>query len=125
MAYPFAGFGSLLFQDDERPLEDTDTYWLNEPSVARSRSLGSAKDNKRTLAIGSATRSFEILMTPTRFAAAKALINTADTFTDWERPTPDSRTASVLNVRFVRNVAVLCSDSVVRRKIRCRWELVE
>jgi hypothetical protein len=125
MAYPFAGFGSIFFADDERPLETSDSNWINEPSYARSRALGSAKDNIRTLAIGSAERSFEILMTASRYAAARALINTTATFTDWDRPTPDSRSAKLANVRFVANVGVLCSDGATRRKIRCRWELIE
>lgn len=124
MAYPFAGFGAFLFQNDERPLEDSDSFWTLNPSLSRSRALGSTKDRIVTTSIGSAERDWEAHFEPSRFATLTGMINTQGTFTDWTRPTPDSRTAFLANVTQVRSVAFLCTDGVTRRKIRAKIQLI-
>ena len=124
MAYPFAGFGSFLFRQDERPLDDSDTEWIASPTVQRSRALGTANDRLQTMSIGSLDRSFEMMFEPDRYSTIFAMINTTDTFTDWRRPAPDSRNARLANVRFIRNVGVLCSDGVTRRKVRALVSLI-
>jgi hypothetical protein len=124
MSFPFAGFSSYLFANDERPVRDSDTDWNVAPTVNRSRSLGTATDRIQAMAIGSAERSFELFLEPARFATLKALINTTATFTDWTRPTPDSRSAYLQNVRSGGNIAVLCSDGATRRKIRALVTLI-
>ena len=118
MAFPFAGFGPFLFKNDERPIDDSDSDWNPNPTYQRSRSLGTRHDRIQAQSIGSFDRSFEMLFEPSRFSQFQALINTQNTFTDWTRPTPDTRTATLLNVRQIRDVAVICSDGATRRKIR-------
>jgi fructose-1,6-bisphosphatase/inositol monophosphatase family enzyme len=124
MAYPWAGFGAFLFQREEWPLPDTDTGWNRSPSINRSRPLGSATDDIVALAIGSAERSFECHLSPSRYAALEALVNTTNSFTDWSRPIPDSRSAYLAKVTQLAWVAALCSDGSTERKIRARIELV-
>lgn len=124
MAYPFAGFGSFLFQRDEWPLPGTDTGWNRSPSISRSRPLGAATDDIVALAIGSAERNFECHVTPARFAALEALVNTSGAFIDWGRPTPDSRTAYLQRLTQLGSVAAICEDGQTRRKVRVRLELV-
>ena len=124
MAYPFAGFGSFLFRDSERPMVDTDTSWAVKPTIARSRPLGSATDNIRTMAIGSAERSFELRMDEDRYATLQALINTVGAFTDWTRPTPDSRQAYLANATIVAHVASISRTGKGHRKYRVRVELI-
>lgn len=124
MAYPFAGFGSFLFQRDEWPLPDTDIGWNRSSSINRSRPLGASTDDIVALAIGSAERSLECHLSPARFASLEALVNTTNTFTDWSRPTPDSRSAYLAKVTQLSWVAALCSDGSTERKIRTRVELV-
>lgn len=124
MAYPFAGFGAFLFEDSERPLVDTDTGWTLEPTIARSRPLGSTRDNLRTMAIGSAERGFELRMEENRFATLQAMMNTTATFTDWTRPTPDSRTAFLARVNVVGYVASILRTGKSHRKIRAKVELI-
>lgn len=124
MAYPWPGFSSFLFRRDEQPLFQTDTGWNRRPSISRARPLGSATDSLVTLAVGSAVRSFECYLSPSRFAALEALVNTSEAFTDWERPTPNSQSAFLLRVTQMEWLAVLCDDGVTRKRIRARVELV-
>ena len=124
MAYPWAGFGSFLFQRSEQPLHDTDTGWDRNPSVARSRPLGSATDSIVTLAVGSSVRSFECHLAPTRFATLQALVNTAATFVDWDRPTPGSQSAFLQRISRMSTLGVLCEDGATRKRIRTLVELI-
>ena len=124
MTYPWAGFGAFVFQREEWPLIGTDNGWNRSPSISRSRPLGSATDDIVALAIGSAERSFECLLTPARFASLEALVNTIGTLVDWSRPTPDSRSAYLAKVSQMGWVAAICEDGQTRRKIRTRLELV-
>lgn len=124
MAYPWAGFGSFLFQSTEHPLDDTDTGWNRTPSVAQSRPLGSATDNIVALAVGSSARSFESHFAPDRFATLQALVNTTGLFVGWDRPTPDSQSAYLQRVTRLSTVGVLCEDGTTRKRIRTLVELV-
>lgn len=118
MAYPFAGFGSFLFALEETAIFGTDTGWNLSPSVARQRPLGSASDTTKVLAVGSAERSFELWLSPDRFASLQALLLTTGQLVDWERPVPDARTALMLSIRQSEWAAVRCSDGTTQKRIR-------
>lgn len=120
MAYPWPSFSTILFQQAERPLAGSDTGWKRTPKRDRSANLGSATDSIVTLAIGSATRSWEAHFEPDRFDALEALVGSTDTLTDWEAPVPDSRAAYLESIEKVADVAVLCTDNVTRRKLRAK-----
>lgn len=126
MSYPWPSFSTdFLFQRDEQPIFGTDTGWARAPSYSRSRPLGSATDSIVVLAIGSAIRSFECYLSPDRFDTLEGYINTSASFTDWERPTPDSRDAFLLQITPLDpDVRVVCSDGVTRKRIRTRVDLV-
>jgi hypothetical protein len=126
VAYPWAGFGTFQFSRDEQPIFGSDTGWARpQPSYSQSRPLGSATDSIVTLAMGSAVRSYEVYLTPTRFTALEALVNTRGLHTDWNRPTPDSRQAFLASlIPQDQNVMVVCDDGVTRRRIRAVVELI-
>ncbi len=124
MAYPFAGFGSFLFQQSERPITGTDTGWNREPSYSKSRPLGSSRDSIVTLAVGSPTRTWEAWLTPARYATLSAMLNTMGTLTDWERPTPNSYSAFLSGIQQLEWAAGECDDSGTRKRIRARLEWV-
>jgi len=102
----------------------SDSGWNLKPSYDRSTPLGSAKDSIVTLAIGSAERSFELYLSPARFSTLLALLNTQQTFTDWERPLPESRSVFVADVSQKEWVAVLCSDGTTQKRVRVGISLV-
>lgn len=124
--YPFPSFGAtFLFDREEGPIYQTDTRWGRDPSYTRSRPLGTATDSIVTIAVGSAVRQFECYLSPDRFAQLEVLMNTADSFTDWDRPTPGSRQAFLGRVSILDgDVAVRCSDGVTRKRIRALVELI-
>ncbi|KKN05740.1 hypothetical protein LCGC14_1084330 [marine sediment metagenome] len=122
--FPWPGFSSILFTRDEIPIFGTDMGWQRLPSIDRTRALGSATDSIVTTAAGSATRSFEIYLSPTRLAALEALVNTTGTFTDWERPTPDSRSAFLRALLNLERLTVKCNDGTTRQRFRVRVELI-
>lgn len=124
MPYPWAGFGSFLFTREEQPLFGSDVGWQRLPSIDRSRPLGSATDSIVTLAVGSTTRAFECYLSPSRLSTLSGLVNTSATFTDWERPTPDSRSAFLRSLMPLQKLAVVCDDGVTRQRLRVRVELV-
>jgi len=125
MSYPWAGFGTFLFARDEQPIFGSDTGWDRDPSYSEQRPLGSAIDSIVTMALGSARRSFACYLSPDRFDALEALVNTAAAFTDWKRPTPDSRSAFLETLHPVdQYVMVVCSDGVTRRRIQATVALV-
>ena len=124
MSFPWSGFASFLFTREEIPIFGTDMGWQRLPSIDRTRPLGSATDSIVTTAAGSATRSFEIYLSPTRLAALEALVNTTATFTDWERPTPDSRSAFLRALLNLERLAVKCNDGTTRQRFRVRVELI-
>lgn len=123
--YPWPSFGNFLFTRDESSLQRSDRGWNRTPSYARSRALGSASDNVVTMAVGSSERSFEVYLTPARLAVLAALVNTVAAFTDWERPTPDSRDALLMKVEQREWAAVRCSDGSTQKRIRTQVTLLE
>ena len=124
MPYPWPSFGSFLFARDETPIWGSDQGWRRSPTYARRRPLGSATDSVLTLAIGSADRSFELYLSPSRLAILEALVNTSALFTDWERPTPDSRTALLSLVEPLEWLAVACTDGTTQKRVRVNVVLV-
>lgn len=98
MSFPWPSFGTFVFKRDETELWGSDQGWALSPSYAQMRPIGSTKDHIVATAIGSASRSFECYLEPSRFLSLQAKINTVDDFTDWERPTPDSRQAMLMEV---------------------------
>lgn len=96
--YPFPSFGSFVFKKSETVLWGSDQGWSLAPSYVQVRPVGSSTDHIAATAIGSATRTFEVNLEPARFAELQNLLNTTAEFTDWERPTPDSRSAFLSDV---------------------------
>ena len=128
MSYPFAGFSTLLWTREEMPLPGTDVGWVRTPSYSRVRPLGSARDSIVTLAVGSAERSWELYLTPTRLTAHEAVVNSTATLVDWDRPVPDQRSAFLTRVEPLEFVAVACRDEGAlpgtARRIRTRLTFV-
>lgn len=126
MPFPWPSFGGFRFLGvDERPVFRTDSGWNRRISTSRQRPLGTATDSIVTLAVGSASRAFEVHLTPARLAILEALVNTTALFTDWERPNPDSRQAFLMAVtQLDRTVVKVCSDGGTPNRIRVRVELV-
>lgn len=123
--YPWPSFGGFQFHRDETAVYGTDTGWNIAPNYSRQRPLGSAIDAITTLSIGSAERSFEAYLTPERFQILFSMINTKAVFTDWTRPTPDSRNAFLSDVTQV-NTGVFSykRNGPITRKILARIALV-
>lgn len=113
--YPYPSFGGFQFKRDEHFY--TDTNWVKTPSYQRQRPLGSATDVALALAIGSAERSFELYLTPTRFAQIEAMLNTRATLTDWGRPVPDSREAFLIEITPSQDVYSYKPTGITGRKI--------
>lgn len=126
MAYPWASFGSFLFKQSESPLMGTDKGWVLKPTLARSRPLGSSKDDIVTLAIGSMERDYECLMEVDRFNALRALINTTSVFTDFDRPLPGQQNAFLINVEPLDRslFSRACDTNGSHQRIRCKVSLV-
>lgn len=125
MAYPWPSFEDFLFTREEQPIFGSDTGWQRDPSYARSRPLGSNIDSIVTLAIGSAIRSWECYLSPSRFTVLEALVNYSGTLTDWANPTPDSRGAFLLRVTPIdQYVSVTCSDGTTQQRVRTRVEFI-
>lgn len=126
MPYPWPSFGSFRFSREERAIFDTDEGWERQPAISQQRPLGSAIDSIVTLAIGSASRTFECRLTPARFTALEALLTTTALFTDWDRPTPDSRQAFLRAVTPLdRTDVLICrNDGSTPNTVRVRVELI-
>ena len=124
MSYPWAGFGPLLFEGDEGPVFGSDTGWNRVPSLDRARPLGSTRDSVVTLALGSFERSFEVYLTPTRATFLESLLATAATFTDWDRPDPDSRSALLSAFSRMELVKASCAKDGTLSRWHCRVTLV-
>lgn len=124
MPFPFAGFGGFLFRREEHSIWGTDVGWALTPAYNRTRILGSSTDVITTLSIGSAERTFELNLTPERFAALQSLLNTSGLFTDWGRPSPDSRMAFLSDVTPLEDI--ISNDHLLtsQRKRRARVTLV-
>lgn len=118
MSFPWPSFGSFIFQRDEWPMPGTDIGWLTSPSRVRQRPLGSSRDVIALTAIGSAERSFEVLLTQDRLDELKALVDTEESFTDWARPVPLARDAYLLSVDQSEEVLVMCPNPEDQGK---RW----
>lgn len=113
--WPFPSFSGFKFQRDEHFYSDTN--WAKTPSYQRTRPLGTSTDNIIALSIGSAERSFELYLTPTRFAQLEGMINTKGLLTDWGRPIPDSRQAFLTEVAPSQDVYSYKPTGIVGRKI--------
>jgi hypothetical protein len=96
--YPWASIGGFLFKRSESPVYGTDIGWIQTPIYVRQTPLGSGGDTIVTTALGSMERGFEIYIADDRFAILKAMANAAYLFTDWTKPTPDSRQAFLSSV---------------------------
>lgn len=123
MAYPWPGFGSFLFNADERPAHDDDTDWVVNITAAKNRALGALTDSITLLSLGSKTREFSVYLTSDRLVTLQALVGQTATFCDWKRPTPDSRQAFLESVQ--QDAVVMrtsnsrgLSTSDQRRKVR-------
>lgn len=119
MPYPWFSFGNFLFEREETPLLGSDTGWAISPSIARARALGSTTDSVLTVALGSMDRSFDLLLSPARYAALQALAGTTAVLTDWKRPTPDTRNAVLSGVVLSsEEIMVRCHDGTRQLKRR-------
>lgn len=124
MPYPWPSYGGFRFKRDENAIWGTDNGWALAPNYNRQRPLGSASDVITTLSIGSAERTFECYLTIERFNALQGLLNTKALFTDWARPTPDSRQAFLSEVTPVEESFGIKPDGLVKRKRRVRITFV-
>lgn len=121
--YPWPSFGGFQFKPTEHEIWATDVGWVRTPSYSRDRPLGSDTDVIIALSIGSADRSFELILTPARFDALEQLMNTTAIFTDWGRPIPDSRLAFLTEVSAIEDVISYSRDGTAIRKRRTRVAL--
>lgn len=124
MPYPWPSFGSFIFKRDESPMFGTDLGWQRSHSYARDVVVGGTSDSVIHMSAGSPERTFECWLSPERLAELQAVTGTRALFTDWQRPTPDSRKAVLQDVRVQDEGAVACSDGETRRKLRARISLV-
>lgn len=125
MPYPWASFGGFIFTREEHSIWGTDAGWFLSPSYARSRPLGSNYDVIAALSIGSAERSFEIILSAARLQALVTFTNTKQLFTDWGRPIPDSRQAFISEVVPLEELVSDSKRTGTRvRKYRTRIALV-
>ncbi len=127
MSYPWPSFGGFHFQKNERPIPKSDSGWNVVLSVTEQRPLGTATSSIVVMAVGSQRRRFECYLSPNRFATLQALLNTTAAFTDWDRPTPNSRQAFLRSVVQLDRTPVLesrCPDGVTPNSVRARVELV-
>lgn len=122
--YPWPSFGSFQFKPKETALFGSDQGWGLSPSFVQQRPVGATKDHIAATSIGSASRSFEIYLEPARFAILESLLNTVDTFTDWERPTPDSREAFLSEVSPQEKIFHMSNDGLIKPVIRVRVSLL-
>jgi len=122
--YPWPSYGGFLFKRTEHEIWATDIGWVRSPSYSRDRPSGSDTDVVIALAIGSADRTFELVLTPARFDALEQLINTTAVLTDWGRPLPDSRLAFLTEVTPLEDVISYSPDGTSIRKRRTRVAFV-
>lgn len=123
--YPWPSLGGFLFQSSEHSIYGLDSGWSLSPSYSRQKPLGSATDVATTIAIGSRERSFELNLTVARFNALESLINTSVSFTDWNRPVPDSRNVFVAEVvPTISEQTSYIPGGIAQRKIRARVTLI-
>lgn len=106
MSYPFPSFGSFNFQRDETADWEGDVGWIPSPSYGRSRALGTNKDILTTFSIGSFERTIEVNLSWDRYQIILSLLNSYAVFTDWRRPTPESKPAFLSEVVPIRDVLV-------------------
>lgn len=101
MPYPFPSFGTFLFTENREA--DTDTWWNRESQATFRRFLSDFPNDLsyvRPTQRGNGVRSFEIQMTLDRVIMLQnSYQNTLADFTDWQRPTPDSRYAWLKTVQ--------------------------
>ncbi|KKL78763.1 hypothetical protein LCGC14_2021590 [marine sediment metagenome] len=127
MSYPWPSFGAFHFKKSELPIMRTDSGWNAILSATEQRPLGTATSSIVVMAVGSQRRRFECYLAPDRFATLQALLNTTATFTDWDRPTPNSRQAFLRSVVQLDRTPVLesrCAEGVMPNSVRARVELV-
>lgn len=123
--YPWPSFGGFLFKREEHILYGTDSGWVLTPSYQRAKPLGTATDVITTLSIGSRERTFEVNLSLARYTQLEAMINTTALFTDWNRPTPDSRQSFLSGISPVDpEVASYKPVGIYNRKIRAKITLI-
>lgn len=133
--YPFPSFGTFLFKED---LDNTTDTWWNRESKATFRRFLSDYPNDlsyvRPVERGNGLRSFEMQMTLARVTELQNNYqNTLAVFTDWQRPTPDSRYAWLKTVQVLpgpvqvstRQQRLLCAGGGNSPIVRVRLEFVE
>ena len=92
MTWPFAGFGSMVWEDSEKPIRGSDTRWVpGKPVLDQSHPLGAAVDDIQLLGRASPTREFEAYFEESRLTVLEALVATWGTLVDWT-PSPDNTT---------------------------------
>lgn len=125
MPYPFPSFGDFVFQHQEQATDGLGGGWVFSPQEARSRAQGAISDNIVLLNIGSQTRSFECYLSPARFLVLRSKLYTSDVFTDWQRPTPDSRVCRLDAVDYQSSVMSqdLDPDDGTYRRVLCTVHL--
>lgn len=114
--YPWPSHGGFLFRKEESPIYNTDIGWGLIPSINQSRALGSSTDIIQTIAIGSATRSWEAYFTADRYKALQLRIGTKALLTDWDRPNPDSRMAVLTALELIETIGGIMPTGILQRK---------
>lgn len=102
--YPWASFGEMKFRREETAQWETDAGWVMTPTYMQQKILGSMVDYIVATGIGSATRTFEMILEPDRYELLRSKLNTTAQFTDWTRPLPDSRMAFLSEVTLMTNI---------------------
>lgn len=123
--FPWPSFGSFQFKKTETAHWETDSGWALAPTYSQTRPIGSNKDHIIAVAIGSATRSFEVNLEQDRFNILQGMLNTVAEFTDWTRPIPSSRQAFLTEVVPVEQLVHLAPEGgSFNRELRVRISLV-
>lgn len=133
MSFPWAGFGSFVFESTEQALHGTDSGWNRESASVEVRTVNLGINNPsyiNPLERGNATRSWECYMTYARLAAFQAYQNNVLTLIDWDRPVPAQTRAYLKSVaQQERDVTALrvpnCGVGDNRHFVRVRLEFME
>lgn len=124
MPYPWPSFDDFVFARSEGPILGSDTGWQPQPNIGQAPILGGLTSSPIMLGLVS-DRSFECYMTPARVAELRAWLGVRGTFTDWERPTPASRAAMIVDAAFQeQDIGVRAGETHVRQLTRLRVSLV-
>lgn len=107
-----ARFGTFTFTREESAVWPTDSGWRSEVET-----IDLLPPNGAPLMLGAQvqrqTRTFAVLLPRDRLVDLQALIGTTDTFVDWSRPVPETRTAYLAGIQQDDNVqAGLCEEKL-------------